>query len=198
VYRRPLTLKGSATLKAAAFAADGRGRSSWRSATVTATYTTMSLAKGGLFLSDLPEQDLAAYLPCWKKDTNHLGKPIRIAGVEYPKGLLLHPEEGKDANRGSVVYLLAGELRKAKRFTAVIGIDDAMHTYKKGSATFAVEVRRKGHWEGIFESGVMRLGDPSREAKVDIAGAEAVRLVTGDGGDGIACDHAEWAVPKLE
>jgi len=198
VYRRPLTLKDSVTLKAAAFRACSPGPGWWVSETVSATYTAMSLDRGGLFLSDLPDQDLVAYLPCWKKDTNHLGKPIRIAGAEYSKGLLLHPAETADGNRGSVTYRLTGELRKARRFTAVIGIDDAMQVYGKGSATFAVEVQRDGAWKRVFESGLLRLGDPSQTVSVDTAGAEALRLVTGDGGDGIACDHAEWAVPRLE
>ena len=90
------------------------------------------------------------------------------------------------------------ELRNAKRFTAVIGIDDAMaEAYKKGSATFAVELFRAGKWERAFESGVLKYSDKPQDVSIDITGAEKLRLVTTDGGDGIACDHAEWANPKL-
>ncbi|OGV82979.1 MAG: hypothetical protein A3K19_32650 [Lentisphaerae bacterium RIFOXYB12_FULL_65_16] len=195
-YTGPLNVTNTVTLKAAAFVTDGETVT--RSETVTATYTATGLGKGGLFLSDLDEQDLAAYLPCWKKDTNYAGKPIRLGGVGHAKGILLHPEDSKDGNRACVTYLLDGELRNAKRFTAVIGIDDAMaEAYKKGSATFAVELFRAGKWERAFESGVLKYSDKPQDVSIDITGAEKLRLVTTDGGDGIACDHAEWANPKL-
>jgi hypothetical protein len=159
----------------------------------------MGLDKGGIFLSDLEEQELAAYLPCWKKDTNHLGKPIRLAGIEYAKGLLLHPEESLKGNRARVAYALVGELRNATRLTAVIGIDTAMaEAYGKGSATFLVEILRKGTWERVFASAVLKYSDPAQKISVDITGAETLRLVCGDGGDGIACDHATWADAKLQ
>ena len=73
-----------------------------------------------------------------------------------------------------------------------------MHEYHKGSATFAVEVCRGGTWERRFESAVLKLGDAPQQVRVDIAGAEALRLVTSDGGDGIACDHATWADARLQ
>lgn len=196
VYRVPLTITGSATVKVAAFVDVASAMQ--RSATVSATYTAMSLDRGGVYLSDLEETDLVAYLPCWKKDTNHHGKAIRLHGSEYAKGILLHPEESQDGNGARVTYPLVGELRKATRFSAVIGIDDAMQAYGKGSAAFAVEVRRAGTWERRFESAVLKLGDPPQQVDVDVTGAEALRLVTTDGGDGIACDHATWAEARLQ
>jgi hypothetical protein len=196
-YSKPLTVADTATLKAAAFVTDGKA--SARSATVTVTYTATGLGQGGIFLSDLDEQDLAAYLPCWKKDTNYAGKAIRLGGKEFAKGILLHPEECKEGNRASVTYPLAGGLRSAQRFTAVIGIDDSMaEAYKMGSATFAVELLRAGTWQRAFESGVLKYSDTPQEVSVDITGAEKLRLLTTDGGDGIACDQATWADAKLQ
>lgn len=197
VCRGPITVSRTATLKAAAFVT--AGGTSARSDTVTAAYTAAGLDHGGVFLSDLDEQDLAAYMPCWKKDSNHLGKPIRLGGVEHAKGILLHPEESSEGNRAHVTYELAGELRRARRFSAIIGIDSAMvETYAKGSAGFAVEVCRHGAWERVFESGVLTYRDAPRAIEVDIAGAERLRLVTTDAGDGIACDHATWAEARLQ
>lgn len=196
-YRKPLTVSRTATLKAAAFVTDRHA--SARSVTVTAAYTAAGLDHGGIFLSDLDEQDLAAYMPCWKKDTNYQGKPIRLGGVEHAKGILLHPEESNEGNRARVTYVLAGELGQARRLTAVVGIDRIMgETYGKGSASFAVEVSRNGTWERVFESGVLTYRDAPQPIAVDIAGAEKLRLVTTDGGDGIACDHATWADAKLQ
>ncbi len=191
VYTQPLTLPDTVTVTAAMLVGTAL------SAPVSATYTAIHLAPDGIYLSDLEEQDLLAYMPCWKKDHNHTGGPIRLAGQTYQRGILLHPCENPDGNRGSVTYLLTGELAKATVFTATIGIDDAMQTYKKGSATFAVDLFRNGAWERVFTSGVLKLGDPSEPVRVELNGAEKLRLVTTDGGDGIACDHATWADPLL-
>ncbi|MBI3923072.1 MAG: NPCBM/NEW2 domain-containing protein [Armatimonadetes bacterium] len=196
-YKRPLRIADTTTVKAAAFVRDGR--KILRSNSVTAIYKVMRLDRGGVYLSDLPEQDLFAYLTCWKKDTNHLGVPIKLGGLEYDKGLLLHPDETKEGKGlGRVVYNLDGDLSKAKRFTAVIGIDDSMQGYNLGSATFIVEIHRNGKWERLFESAVLKLGDKPQEINVSITGAGQLRLVTTDGGDGIACDHATWGMAKVE
>jgi hypothetical protein len=196
VYSKPFVITDNATVKVAAFVT--RAGATLQSEIVSATYTAMSLDRGGVYVSDLEETDLAAYLPCWKKDTNHLGKAIRLHGVEYAKGILLHPEESPQGNGAQVTYPLVGELRKATRFTAVIGIDNAMQEYGKGSASFAVEVCRGGSWERRFASVVLKLGDPPQPVSVDVTGASALRLITTDGGDGIACDHATWADARLQ
>lgn len=191
-YTQPLVLPDTATVTAVMVVGQTV------SEPVSATYAAIHLGAEGISLSDLEEQDLLAYMPCWKKDQNHSGGPIRLAGKTFAKGILLHPCENKDGNRGSVTYLLTGELAEAKAFTATIGIDDAMQTYQKGSATFAVDLFRNGAWEQVFTSGVRKLGDPPEAVRVDLNGAEKLRLVTTDGGDGIACDHATWADPLLQ
>jgi len=197
IYKKPIRITDTATLKVAAFVKSGKRLIT--SNTVSATYTGTRLGRGGVYLSDLKEYDLSVYMPCWKKDTNYLGTPIRLGGVEYAKGLLLHPTETADGKgRASVVYRLDGELDKAKRFKAVIGIDDAMSTYNKGSATFIVEAHRAGNWVCIFESGHLKLGDKPQEVDVDIAGVDQLRLISTDAGDGISCDHATWAMARLE
>ena len=38
----------------------------------------------------------------------------------------------------------------------------------------------------------------SGNSHVDLTGAQQLRLITTDGGDGIACDHAEWADARLK
>jgi hypothetical protein len=198
VYTQPLRLTQTTTLRAASFTTDGRA--TVRSDTVSATYKAMTLVRGAVYLSDLPEQDLVAYLPCWVKDTNHLGAAITLGGQEYPKGLLLHPTDrpGGQPAGATVTYLLTGTLRQARRFRAVIGIDDAMEKYNKGSAGFVVEVLRDGQWQKLYESPVLKLGDKPLTVDVPVAGAEKLRLTTTDGGDGISCDHAEWAEARLE
>ncbi len=196
LYRRPLRLTKGATLKAATFVS--AGGKTVRSGTVTAIYKALSLDRGAVYLSDLPEQDLVAYLPCWVKDLNHVGAAISLGGKEYPKGILLHPAEGADGKGlGRVTYVLAGPLARGRRFQATIGIDDSMERYNKGSSTFVVEILREGKWQRLYESPVLKLGDKPLSVDVEVAGAQQLRLTTTDGGDGIACDHAEWADARL-
>jgi len=123
---------------------------------------------------------------------------ITLGGKEYPKGILLHPAEGADGKGvGRVTYVLAGPLSKARRFQATIGVDDAVERYGRGSVTFIVEVLRDGKWQQLYASPVLKLADKPLTVGVDIAGAQQLRLITTDGGDGIACDHAEWADARL-
>ncbi len=198
-YTQPIRITATTVVKAAAFVADGARLI--RSATVSAEYklSPRVMKHGGVYLSDLQERELFVYQPCWARDTNYQGGPIKLAGVEYAKGLLLHPQDTKEGKGlGRVVYALEGQLRRARWFRATIGIDDSMHAYNKGSATFIVEVHRNGQWERVFESGVLRLGDKPQAVNVGIAGADQLRLITTDAGDGIACDHAEWADARVE
>jgi hypothetical protein len=60
-----------------------------------------------------------------------------------------------------------------------------------------VEVLRDGEWERIFESDVLRGGE-SRPIELPIAGAERLRLMTGDRGGDINADHAVFADAKLQ
>lgn len=192
-----LKLSDSATVKAAAFVTSGNATT--RSETVSGTYRAVTLEQGAVYLSDLEEQDLTAYRSCWVKDHNYQGGAISLGGREYLKGILLHPAEGEDGKGfGQVTYDLAGALAKARRFKATIGIDDAMDHYQKGSATFRVEVLRDGRWQQLYESPVLKLADEPLTIEVDLTGASKLRLTTTDGGDGIACDHAEWADARID
>ena len=195
LYEAPVRFRDTTALAARIFVLrDGRALAS---DPVLATYEAIRIEPDGVFLSDLAEQDLDAYMNCWRKDRNHTGGSLRIAGKDYAKGILLHPREAPEGGRATVTYPLAGELAKAVRFTAAVGIDDAMQVYKRGSATFQVEVLRDGGWKRVFASGVLRLGDPPETVDLPLAGVQAIRLVTTDAGDGIGCDHAVWANPRL-
>lgn len=191
-YTQPITLRAAATLRAAVFAAGQR------SAVVSATFSVRKFGPdAGIHLSDLPELDSFAHNGM-KKDVNYAGKGLlKLDDREYRKGLLLCPGETETGGRGHVAYALDGGLRKATRFTAVVGIDEAMRTYNHGSVVFIVEVRRQGRWDRVLETPVIRFGQ-TQSVNVNIAGAERLRLMTTDGGDGINCDHAVWAEAKLQ
>jgi len=44
-----------------------------------------------------------------------------------------------------------------------------------------------------FDSGVMRANTPAKWVSVPLAGVNELKLVVTDAGDGINCDHADWA-----
>jgi hypothetical protein len=49
----------------------------------------------------------------------------------------------------------------------------------------------------IFRSAPVTKSEPSVAIDVDITGAKQLFLVVSDGGNGISCDHADWAEPVL-
>jgi hypothetical protein len=49
----------------------------------------------------------------------------------------------------------------------------------------------------IYQSRLVTRNEPSISIDVDISGAKQLFLVVNDGGNGISCDHADWAEPIL-
>lgn len=192
-YTTPFRLTATATVKAAAFAPDGEIKS--RSGTVSATFQQFQLGpQGGVYLSDLPAVEVRAHGGL-TRDACYYGGPLKLSGQEYAKGLMLHPEATPEGGVARATYVLEGGLSQAQRFLATIGLADPVN--ERSSVTFAVEVHRHGAWERVFESGVLRAGQQQGVA-VDIAGANRLRLVTTDAGDGIDTDHAVWAEARLQ
>ena len=199
VYRRPIRLAETTTVRCAAFPVDGPARD--RSRIVSATFRAGKLGPDhGIHLSDLPELDYIGYEPLGLlRDIAYGARPISLGGQEYPKGLITHPAELEGGNRATLTYELKGELAKAERFTARVGIEDQAPSDKPGYGTvsFAVEVRRGGEWARLFESPVMAPGATPLDVDVDISRASRLRLIVTDGGDGIAWDHGVWADAKI-
>ena len=158
----------------------------------------VDLADGSVYLSDLVESEVTTYPGCWARDANYIGGLIRLGGVTYAKGLLVHPRELENGEMlGWVVYDLEGSLSQATRFSALIGIDDSMLSFHLGSSAFIVEVFRQDEWERVFESRVFDVGEEPEKIEVDITGARKLRLITTDGGDGISCDHSVWGLASV-
>ncbi|WP_199812424.1 NPCBM/NEW2 domain-containing protein [Streptomyces sp. NRRL S-337] len=109
------------------------------------------------------------------------GGPLRIGGTGFTKGLGVHA--------ASDVTFYTG--RRCSAFSARVGIDDEVGD--RGSAGF--EVWADG--ERVAASGTVTGTDAARTLSAAVAGAETVRLVVTDGGDGIDYDHADWADAKF-
>jgi alpha-galactosidase len=102
---------------------------------------------------------------------------LSIGGKQFEHGL------GTHAN--SIFRIALGG--KAERFTASVGVDDEIGN--RGSIEFQVT----GDGKLLWESGVMKGGDPAKAVSVDLTGVKLLILTVGEAGDGIAYDHADWA-----
>jgi alpha-galactosidase len=110
------------------------------------------------------------------------GHPLFIDGKRFEHGF------GTHAN-STLGIALAG---KGERFTALVGVDDEVG--QRGSVVFKVV----GDGKTLWESGVLRGGDPVKEVSVDLHGVNKLLLLVGDAGDDINYDHADWADAKIE
>ena len=108
-------------------------------------------------------------------------RPMRIAGHLYAHGVGTHaPSVG--------VVLLDG---LAGRFEASVGVTDGLP--EGGSVEFIVS----GDDKVLFDSGVMRGGQPAKLVDVPLTGVRVLKLEVTDGGDGVNSDHANWADAEI-
>ena len=109
------------------------------------------------------------------------GHPLFLDGKRFEHGV------GTHAN-SSFRIALGGN---GERFTATVGVDDEVD--KKGSLVFRVIGDNKTLWE----SGVVRGGDPAKGVDVALEGVKVLVLAVGDAGDNIDHDHADWADARI-
>jgi len=111
------------------------------------------------------------------------GNPLAVAGRAFPRGLGTHAP-------GRLVVDLRGG---SARFSAWVGVDD-----EAAPGTGSVEFRVQADGRVLFESGVVRRGDPPRAVDVDVRGVRRLTLTVTDAGDGAEGDHADWADARFE
>ncbi|NUP24590.1 MAG: alpha-galactosidase [Streptomyces sp.] len=109
------------------------------------------------------------------------GHPITIGGVVYGKGLGVHAES-------AVEYYAGGA---CETVTAQVGVDDE----EGADGTVAFEIWADG--SKAASTGVLTNAMPAQPITADVSGAQVVRLVVTDGGDGITSDHGDWAEARL-
>jgi hypothetical protein len=190
LYSKPLKLTKTTIVKARGFSPHDR------TDVAESAFTAMLLGPGhGVYLSDLEPTEAVAHGGL-KRDTNYSGKPITMAGKTYAKGITTHALADPQGDGARVTYDLSGGLAAARRFKALVGIDDSGD--QRSSCAFIVEVLRRGQWEKVFESPVIK-GDQAPVAiDVDITGAEKLRLRVTNGGDNNYSDHATWAEAMVQ
>ena len=110
------------------------------------------------------------------------GNTLTINGQTYDKGLGAHAYS-------EITYNLNGAYQT---FRSDIGVDD--ETCANGSVAFQVN----GDGVILYQSQVLTQADDAISIEVDISGINELKLIVTDGGNGISCDHADWANPILE
>lgn len=111
------------------------------------------------------------------------GKSITAAGVKYPNSFGMH-------SNATLSYPVKGAF---SRLTGHAGLPD----YVSGTAasvTFVVE----GDGRALWESPIIRVGEPVIDLNVDISGVDTLILKIQDAGDGTSHDHGFWADLKFE
>jgi alpha-galactosidase len=137
---------------------------------------------GTKYLSDLQWTSATNGWGPVERDKSVNGKPagdghsLTIGGTVYTKGLGVHAAS-------DIRYNVAA---KCTTVSAEVGIDD-----EKSAGTVVFQIFKDG--TKVADSGTVTATAAARHLTADITGANELRLVVTDAGDGIDNDHADWA-----
>jgi alpha-galactosidase len=155
---------------------------------VSWSFQTGTTGTSSTYLSDLSwSSGTSGYGPI-EKDTSNGGfaggdgLTITLNGTTYAKGLGVHAAS-------DIQYAVGGT---CSRFKASVGVDDEVGT--NGSVVFQVFADATK----VYDSATMTGATATKTIDVSIANAQTLRLVVTDAGDGIASDHADWALARIE
>jgi alpha-galactosidase len=144
--------------------------------------------KGTVYLSDHPTTYAANALGPFERDTTNGGqtardgKPIRIGGQTFEKGLGV-------AAPSALLYRLGPACTTLR---ASIGVDEDQA--ELGTMVFEV-------WsdnENLYRSAVKTGLEEAEEIAVDVTGRSRIKLRVTNGGDGSARDRGAWADARVE
>lgn len=126
-------------------------------------------------------------------DKTESGGKINIGGAEYEKGLITHPGFN---GPGTVTYNIEG--LGYTNFRAVVGKDKSAGAAVGEEGIIGTNINVQVYVDGVLKVSSGNLPYPSTYTiDVDITGAKELKIVSGDGGDGIYCDTTAWADAKL-
>ncbi|MCK4627698.1 MAG: NPCBM/NEW2 domain-containing protein, partial [Sedimentisphaerales bacterium] len=136
----------------------------------------------------LSSLDLEKMGPGWGKNVKIATKVVQrqtfsIGGQKFTEGI--------NSRANSVMYIDLG--KKAKRFSAYVGIDDKI-TWATGSVKFRIY----GDSRELFNSGFMKAGEAAKKIDVDIAGVKTLILAVNSVGAKNRQAYADWAEAKFE
>jgi hypothetical protein len=130
----------------------------------------------------LSSLDLRCVQQSWgqpQADKSLDGHTLSLAGRVFTRGLATHAQ--------STLYVELGG--QCALFTAFVGVEDALGRNQIGSVMFTVIADGRRLWD----SGVIRAGQPALPVELDLSGVQTLGLLVGSADDGIDWDHAVWA-----
>ena len=130
-----------------------------------------------------------------KVDVDYYSETIKMDGVEYEKGIVMHVESPQGYSE--VIYNIDSKFRT---FRAEIGLSHR-DAPAAGSVIFFVYIDDgKGEWIEIYKSEeVIKHETPTIQLELDISEASSqLRLYCTDAGDGNNSDHATFANAFLD
>jgi alpha-galactosidase len=130
-----------------------------------------------------------------KAMTQRRGEPLANRAVGGGKLIMA----GKTYQRGigtrSISELVLDLHGEARRFSAVVGLDDSANDRKhEGTVRFEVWVDDRQ----AADSGILKVGDAPKTFEVNLAGARTLTLLLDDGGDTSNGDLANWADARID
>jgi len=108
-------------------------------------------------------------------------KPLTVGGTVFDKGV------GTHAHSSLWIDLAGG----SERFLASVGVDDAAG--EPASVVFKIY----GDGRKLFDSGTMKSNEAAKSVDLDVKGVKNLLLVVTDAGNGITCDHGNWAEARF-
>ncbi len=117
----------------------------------------------------------------YRIDKNVLGEPLSIGGQRFDSGIGVH-------SRSVLTYALGGQYRE---FTTQCGLDDAAGLM--GDVTVSILVDGEVKWE---ERNI-RGGTPPRAVRINVSGAQTLKLHVDFGSNGDVGDRFDWADAAL-
>lgn len=140
-----------------------------------------------VYVSDMEWTSSHAGYGTIKRDLSHNNKTIKtfetVGTKSYEKGVGLH------AISELTVDLQGEDFDTFETYVSADGDDTSSHT----SVNFEVYLDGKL----VQDSSVMKVGMPKKHMSVNVKGANELRLVMNDGGNGISNDRGVWADAKF-
>lgn len=119
-----------------------------------------------------------------RRDAAHGGKALTVGGKTYERGIGTHAE--------SYFRLRLGG--KARRFRAMVGLDDGGERYWGTGVRFWLE----GDGRILAQSPSLRRGSAAVPLEADLSGVKTLTLVAVASGFGVKGDDADWIAPEIE
>ncbi len=110
------------------------------------------------------------------------GNVLSIGDIEYANGVGTH----------AVSKMMIDLHGKGKRFYSLVGVDD------ESGENATIEFFILGDKKVLWQSEIMKQGDPAKEVDLDVSGIQKLALFISDGGDNINYDHADWINTFIE